>query len=471
MNNTQTLEPKARKIDFYKSVAALAIPIILQSFITLSFNMVNSMMMGRLGQQQLAAIGLCNQGLDFFNILCQGGLGVVILTAQYWGSKDIKSWKQAFTLMLRIILSIALVLTILMLAIPETLARMFSPDPAVIAEASGYIRLYAFALIPMAIAVTMTMVLRTIRQVNIPLCASILAFFVNIGVNYAFIFGNFGAPALGIRGAALGIICARLCEMVIIGGYTLFFDKRIGYRIPDFFKPCMMQFKNYLSFGLPVAVSDLFMAGAYMTIAMVTGHISTLYAAATAVVAPIMNIVNTPISGLSHAAITITGNNLGEGDKDKTRKEANSIVRIAMVCSVIVAAILIIAVPIVSKGYNLDEAARGAVTQITYAYALMAILGAFTSIMGKGVIKGGGDTKALMILEIIGMWCIGVPLAYLGGVVLQLPLFFVYLMQKGDVFVKLVWCANRYRGDKWMKRIGGDKKAPADDGAVKKKEA
>ena len=172
--------------------------------------MVNSMMMGRLGQEQLAAIGLCNQGLDFFNILCQGGLGVVILTAQYWGSKDIKSWKQAFTLMLRIILSIALVLTILMLAIPETLARMFSPDPAVIAEATGYIRLYAFALIPMAIGVTMTMVLRTIRQVNIPLFASILAFFINIGVNYAFIFGNFGAPALGIKGAALGIICARL---------------------------------------------------------------------------------------------------------------------------------------------------------------------------------------------------------------------------------------------------------------------
>lgn len=471
MNNTQTLEPKARKIDFYKSVAALAIPIILQSFVTLSFNMVNSMMMGRLGQQQLAAIGLCNQGLDFFNILCQGGLGVVILTAQYWGSKDIKSWKQAFTLMLRIILSIALVLTILMLAIPETLARMFSPDPAVIAEATGYIRLYAFALIPMAIGVTMTMVLRTIRQVNIPLFASILAFFINIGVNYAFIFGNLGAPALGIRGAALGIICARLCEMIIIGGYTLFFDKKIGYRIPDFFKPCMTQFKNYLSFGLPVAVSDLFMAGAYMTIAMVTGHISTLYAAATAVVAPIMNIVNTPISGLSHAAITITGNNLGEGDKVKTRREANSIVRIAMVCSVIVAAILIIAVPIVSRGYNLDEAARSAVTQVTYAYALMAILGAFTSIMGKGVIKGGGDTKALMILEIVGMWCIGVPLAYLGGVVLQLPLFFVYLMQKGDVFVKLVWCANRYRGDKWMKRIGGDKKTPADDGEVKKKEA
>ncbi len=132
MTESRTMEGKRSKIAFYKSVAALAIPIILQSMITLSFNMVNSMMMGQLGEIQLAAISLCNQGLDFFNILCQGGLGVVILTAQFWGSKDIKAWKQSFTLMLRIILSIAVIMMVLLLAIPNQLMSLFSPDPQVI---------------------------------------------------------------------------------------------------------------------------------------------------------------------------------------------------------------------------------------------------------------------------------------------------------------------------------------------------
>ncbi len=458
MTESRTMEGKRSKIAFYKSVAALAIPIILQSMITLSFNMVNSMMMGQLGEIELAAISLCNQGLDFFNILCQGGLGVVILTAQFWGSKDIKAWKQSFTLMLRIILSIAVIMMVLLLAIPNQLMSLFSPDPQVISQGAGYMQMYAFALIPMALSVTMTMVLRTIRQVNIPLAASIVAFFVNIGVNYAFIFGNFGVPALGVRGAALGIICARCCEMVIICGYTLFIDKKVGYRIPDFFKPCMMQFKNYVSYGMPVAVSDLFMAGAYTAMAMVTGHVSTLYAAAAGCVTPIMNILNVFNSGLNHASITITGNNMGTGDRKKTREEANIMLRLAVICSVIAAVVLIIAVPFVSSGYNFSAEGHSAVRQLTYAYALMIVVGSVPGILGKGVLKGGGDTKALMILEIVGMWCVGVPLAYLGGIVLQLPYFFVYIFQKGDVLVKFIWCSIRYRGDKWMKRIGDESK-------------
>lgn len=445
--------PASENKAFYKAVVTLTIPGVLQAIISLGLNLVNSMMMGTLGETQLAAISLANFFIEFFTILCLGGIGITVLTAQYWGAKDIVSLKQALTLMLRIILTIAAILTIVMLFFPENLMRLFSPDPLVVEKGAIYFRTYAAAMIPMGIAFSMMVVLRTARQVKIPLISSIIAFVVNIFVNWVFIFGNLGAPRLEIRGAAIGIVCARVIEMLLIGGYTLFKEDKIAYRIKDFFQPCSAQFKTFFKFGLPAAATDFVLASSLSLSAMITGHVGTTYAAAAACVAPIASMASVINSGLNNAGCIITGNNIGNGDKQKTRTQANKLFVIALVIGVMAAAAITLLVPVISKGYNFADETRGAVSQLTYSYALMTLFHVTQAILGKGILKGGGDTRALMIVEIVAIWGFAMPLLYMGGIVWHVAPFWVYVFLKFDWIVKTVWCLLRFRGEKWMKKI------------------
>ena len=211
---------------FYKKSAAIAIPIALQSMITMGVNMMDTIMVGRLGENALSAVSLANQFITLFQICCMGmGMGAAVLTARFWGKKDLVSLKQAITIMLRFCLMIATGFALVTMAIPRGILSLYSNEEPLLELGTVYFLWSVPAYWLTGLALTTTLVLRSVGQTRIPLITSIAAFFVNVGANYIFIFGKFGAPAMGVAGAALGTLISRILECGVIFGYFLFFDQ------------------------------------------------------------------------------------------------------------------------------------------------------------------------------------------------------------------------------------------------------
>ena len=246
---------------FYKQIKTLAIPIILQGMVMAGVGIMDTFMVGKLGEVQLSAASLANQFIMIYIIMCFGlGFGATVLTAQYFGSGDIASLKSIVTIMLRIML----VMSILFMAVTyiwaESIMSIYTPEKAIIEKGVLYFRILIFSFIFMAITVAVTAVLRSVGEVRLPLTTSVITFFINVGFNYIFIFGKLGAPRMEIEGAALGTLIARIFEALIIGGFFIFKENRICYRIKDFFKSSREYIVLYISVCIPVLISDTLLA-------------------------------------------------------------------------------------------------------------------------------------------------------------------------------------------------------------------
>ena len=186
-----------RDKQFYKTSAALATPVVLQSIITISVNMLDTIMLGSFGEVQLSGSALANSFVSIFQILCLGiGGGAAVLTAQYWGANDISAVRRVTTLMLRITIVIALLFFLASLVIPELIMRMFTSDAAVIATGAVYLRIVVPTFLLMGLSQTLTLVLRSVREVKLPLILSCVSFVTNLFFNWVLIFGQFGMPRM-----------------------------------------------------------------------------------------------------------------------------------------------------------------------------------------------------------------------------------------------------------------------------------
>lgn len=208
---------------FYRLMLMLALPVIIQNMITVGVNIMDTVMLGSFGEIQLSGSSLANDFINLFQIACMGvGGGASVLSAQFYGKGDYNNVKKTVAIMLRVILSVAVVCMVISLFFPEELLRIYTADTAVIEKGAIYLRYSTASFVMMAITMTLTLILRSIHDVKIPLYASIGSFFVNIFFNWVFIFGHFGVPQMQIAGAAIGTVLARLFELIVIGGHFFF---------------------------------------------------------------------------------------------------------------------------------------------------------------------------------------------------------------------------------------------------------
>lgn len=216
-----------RDKSFYKKTALIAIPIALQSLITIGVNMMDTIMLGSMGEVQLSASSLANQFITLFHIFCMGiGMGANVMTSRYWGMRDLYSLRKTITLMMRVCLGFSAIFTIATFFFPAQIMAIYTHDAAMIEAGVRYLKWLWPTYILLGFSLTCTIVLRSVGQVKIPLFCSIGAFFVNVFFNYMFIFGKFGAPRMEIEGAAVGTLISRTFEFCFICGYFLFVDKK-----------------------------------------------------------------------------------------------------------------------------------------------------------------------------------------------------------------------------------------------------
>lgn len=443
-----------RDKQFYKNVARIAIPIALQGLITTGVNMMDTIMIGMVGETQLSAVSLANQFINIFHIFCMGiGMGASVLVARYYGMKEMQSLKNTIAIMLRLCLAMSALFCVATIFLPRQIMQIYTVEEPIIEHGIRYLEWSVVTYFLLGLSLTCTIVLRNVGQVKIPLYTSIAAFFINVGANYIFIFGKFGAPRMETAGAALGTLIARIFEFSVICGYLLVRDKEIGFRIKDLFGKVGDLWKEYIRISIPVLVSDGILALGNNSVAMVIGRLGESFVAANAVTTVTQQLSSVVIQGTSQAGAIVTGYTLGEGDREKAHRQGYAFLGIGIMFGLVAAGIVMIISGPMIAAYNLSEETRQIAGQLMLSISMIIIFQATNSIMTKGVLRGGGDTKVLMLADNIFLWVASIPLGILAGLVLHLPAFWIYFFLKIDQVLKAFWCVVRLRSGKWIKRI------------------
>ena len=448
---------------FYKNVFTLALPIALQSLVTVGVNMLDTIMVGSLPGNALFSTNLANSFISIYHILCMGlGMGASVLVSRYYGMKENSedaekaehALRQTVALMLRLTLLLAVIFAAATALIPDIIMSMYTDEADVIALGTSYFNWSVPTYFFLGVSLTTTIALRSVRQVRLPFLVSIGAFFINLGANYAFIFGKFGAPRMEVAGAALGTLIARIFEATVIVGYLLFVDKKIGFRIKHMLMETRSILGEYIRISIPVLISDGILAIGNNTVTMVIGNLGPIIGSANSITGPTQQLSTVVVQGVCQAGAIVTGQTLGTGKKERTMKQGFLFFGLGIGLGLLSALfILLVKGPVIMFYKGVEAEAKLIADDLMIAISLIIVFQATNSIMTKGVLRGGGDTKMLMLADNIFLWTIAIPLGYLAGYVFHLPAFWIYILLKSDQIVKTFWALLRLKSGKWIKKI------------------
>lgn len=437
---------------FYSKVLAIMLPVALQQAINMGVNMLDTMMLGSFGEIQLSASSLANQYYNFFTILCMGIIGgSSVLAAQYWGAGNVDKVHETFSMAFRLAAFVSVFFAILTFLFPSQIMSVYTNEADVIEQGVRYLNITAFIFFFHGTSLVYAQLMRSVGQAKLGLFVSIISFVVNIGANYMFIFGKFGAPRMEIAGAALGTFFARLAEFLATFAYILFIDQKLGFRVKHLLKnPSALFYKNYFRLGAPVLVSDSLLALGGNMVSVVLGHMGAAVVAANSICMVVDRLCTVVIQGVSNASSIITGNTIGEGNKKKAMEQGETFYMLSIVFGLISAVLVLIFGPLTISVYSLTEETIVVTKQLMNAYAVIVFFQAIQSVMTKGVLRGGGDTKFLMIADILFMWLASIPLGAAGGLLLGWPAWLTMLALRVDYVIKSVWCVSRLLSGKWI---------------------
>lgn len=439
---------------FYKTVAGIAVPIALQGLITTGVNMMDTIMIGMVGETELSAVSLANTFIHIYQILCMGiGLGASVLVARYYGMGDKTSMQKSVSIMTRLCIGIAALFAIATFLFPTQIMQIYTSEKRIIANGVKYLRWSVVTYFLLGLSLTSTIILRNVGKVQMPLFTSIGAFLVNVGANYIFIFGKFGAPAMGVAGAAVGTLIARIFEFVIIDGYLWFKDTAIEFRLKNFFMPVGGLWKEYIRISIPVLISDGILALGNNSVAMVIGRLGESFVAANAITSVTQQLSSVLIQGFSQAGAIVTGHTLGEGKREKAQEQGYALLGLGFFFGLVSAGIIMLISEPMIRAYNVSPETAELARELMDAISIIVWFQETNSIMTKGTLRGGGDTKVLMIADNVFLWVFSLPLGILAGLVLHLPAFWIYIFLKIDQIMKCVWCVLRLNSGKWIKKI------------------
>ena len=447
---------------FYRDVVKIALPVAMQSVITTGVNLVDTIMLGSLGETALSASSLANQFITLFTFLCMGvSMGASVLTSRFWGSQDLFSLKKVITVALRSGVLLALAFTVANVLFSRQIMSLYTQEQPVIDAGAEYLIWSTATFLLMGLSTVSTNIMRSVGLPHLPFIGAVSAFLINIGANWIFIFGKFGAPRMGVAGAAVGTVIARLVEFCIIVGYFLLADKHVRYRVKDLFSPCREMVGEFLRISVPVMLSDGLLGVGENVLAIIMGHIGSQFVSANAITLVVQRISTIFITGISFSSCFIIGKTLGEGSVPRAQKQGNTFLLLGLAIGAAAGGIIfLISGPMVGF-YDVEAGTKDIALQLMDALSLIAIFRSANSILTKGVLRGGGDTRFLVAADTLTMWCFAIPLGALAGLVLHLPAFWVFLLLHIDQIIKAVWCVFRLKSGKWVKTIHGAGEEPS----------
>lgn len=440
--------------EFYKTMLVLAVPIIVQNLISTSLNMVDTLMIGRLGEIELAAVGLANKFYFFFSLVLFGIYsGSGIFMAQFYGKKDTDSIKKVMGLSLSIGLVISMIFSLLALVIPEFVLKIFSEDKELIRIGSEYLRIIGLSFIINGIAYGYAIACRSVKLARLPMVVSMIALGFNTVLNAILIFGLCGISPLGVKGAAIATLIARIIEFILMIVIIYYKKFPLAVKFRDLKGISSKFIKKYIRIAMPVMAHEGLWSLGMTMYSVAYARIGTESVAAVQISGTIEDIFFVIIIGVANACAVMIGNKIGEGKKDVAIEYAKKFSVLGIIFGVIMGILIAILAPVIVKLFKINEYTVHITIIILYIKSVSLIFKFFNTVLFVGILRSGGDTKFALILEISAVWGIGVTMAFFCSMVLKMPVQLVVIFVSLEEVFKSIIGIRRMKSNKWVKNV------------------
>ena len=444
---------------FYRTVIALVVPMALQNLINVGVTAADVIMLGAVGEDALSGASLAGQ-VQYIMTLFLFGLtsGATVLTAQYWGKGDKDAIEKILGIAVKTAVFVTALFTAAALEVPGLLLRIFTSDPVVIAEGIKYLRIVAFTYVMIGITQAYLYIMRSVERVIVATVVYLLSLVCNIIMNSIFIFGLFGLPAMGVSGAALGTLCARILEVVLVAGYARFFNKDIKLRLRYVIHTDKVLFGDFMKYALPVVINEVMWGLGTAANTAILGHMGSPVVAANSVAQVARQLATVVSFGLSSAAAIYLGKTIGEKKMEHARAYAKRFIGLSLIMGVLGGAVILIASPVASAFLSLSAEAKDYLRIMFFVMSYFVVGQAFNTTMVVGIFRSGGDTRFGLILDVSTMWCCSILLGFLAAFVFKLSVPIVYMILMSDEIIKIPITSWRYRSCKWLRDVTRDAK-------------
>ena len=440
---------------FFKAMLSIALPITIQNLIASSVNMLDTLMITSLGQGSLAAVGLANQVFFFYGVTVFGiSTGSAIFIAQFWGNRDKQNIKRVLGLSLTLSSLLGILFTLAALFIPEYLMKIFSKDPEVIAIGVKYLKTVSVSYIITGISFSYAVASRSVGEARMPVMASFVSLIINGVLNYLLIFGKFGFPRLGVAGAAYATLIARVAELLIILHFVYSSRGPLAANIREMTDWNENLIRRYFRTATPVIFNEVFWSLGTVLYSIAYAKIGTEAAAAVQILNVVQNIFMVITRGMGNACTVLVGNKIGAGEEETAIQYANRFLILSIGVGLFLGAGIFLSSDLILKAFrNLTPELYDTSKKLLIVLAIFFTIKVYNGTMIVGVLRGGGDTRFSMILDMVGVWFIGVPLAFIGALVLKFPIYYVTPMVYMEEIVKAIMGTPRVISRKWVTNL------------------
>lgn len=443
--------------DFHKKLFKLTLPIVLQSLVTSSLNMLDTLMIGKVGETELAAVGIANQYYFLFTLFVLGiSGGGSVLIAQLWGKNDKVNIKKVLSKTLMLSFTIIPIFVILGLVIPDKIISIFNSSTSVVTIGRQYLVITVISYIFTGISFVFASSLRSIGNTRLPMAASLLGLTVNAFLNYCLIFGHYGMPELKTQGAAYATLIARICECLLILFVVYFKDRILNIKLCDFRGLSDNLKKTLTKITVPIVINETTWGVGNVTYMAIYSQIGTGATASIQICSAILNLFLIFSFGLSYSSLVVVGNEIGSNNEESAKESSKKIAKVSVILALFISIILfVLARPIVSF-FNISDDVKLSATYILYVYSSFMTMRVFNMVMIVGIFRGGGDATYSSTLQACTLWLIGIPLAALGVFVFKLPIYIVVSFTAIEEITKFFFMMKRFKSYKWIKNMVKD---------------
>ena len=449
--NINSNENTAQK-SFLCAVIGIAVPVGLQSMLQSSFAMIDQLMVGRLGSTAVTAVEVAGRPAFIYSVVL-GAVSAIagIMISQYLGMKDEVMADHSLSVNLTAAMLLAALFTVLCLLMPSQIVDLYiKDDPAVLHTGTSYLTLIVWTYLPMGISSILAVMIRCMDRAVWPLYAGIIAAVVNTALNYVLIFGHFGFPSLGVTGAAIASVISQIVNLLLT--LIMFFRIRVNGRGSLHFSLALGKegYKQFLIMLLPVLVNEFLWSVGQNVNTFIYGHLEKGDLAAMSMTGPIQGLFIGTLSGVSQAAGILIGKRLGAREYDRAYRESKKLMWYGLIGSLILSTLLIALRGSYVLLYNVEPEVQTVSASLLLAFAVLAPVKVANMILGGGIIRSGGKTTYIMIIDMIGTWLIGTPLGLLTAFVFHLPVVWVYFILSQEELVRLLISFLVFRRKKWI---------------------
>ncbi|ABR50310.1 MATE efflux family protein [Alkaliphilus metalliredigens QYMF] len=439
---------------FYKTMLAIALPITIQNLISSALNTVDTIMIGNLGELEIAAVGLANQFFFMFVLLLFGiNSGASIFISQFWGRQDIKNIHRVLGIALISGGILSLVFAVGAFGVPNVILGFFTHDQSVIDLGSQYLRIVSLSYFATAVTFAYSFAARSTGEAKLPMVVSAVSLSINTVLNYIYIFGKFGAPALGVSGAAWATLAARSVEMVLLLGMVYGKKYAIAGKIKDMMNLTREFVLKYFKTAYPVILNEGFWSLGMTMYTAIYARISTEAIASVQIANTVQSIFMVVGMGLGNACAVMLGNEIGGNHKERAFNYAKKFAILGPLTGGIMGMLLFALAPYILKLFNVSTEVHINAIRILMVLGVFMAFKIFNAILVIGIVRSGGDTKFSLFLELGSVWLIGVPLAFLGAHVWQLPIYWVVVLVSMEEVVKAGIGSVRLISKKWIHNV------------------